>query len=513
MCDALTIREQQKKAISRVSFCSMQNRDRFCSGGNQLEFEGVNIPNFGGMTTQQIINDVSVTDIANEGKAVGKIDNRVVFLDKAVPGDVVDVLITKKKKSYFEGRVVAVKTFSPLRTEPFCEHFGTCGGCKWQHLNYDAQLQFKRKQVEESIKRIGRIPHFELLPILGSKHTQHYRNKLEYTFSNKRWLTKEEFQNGEGMGTPALGFHIPGLFDKVLDIHNCYLQPEPSNDIRLTVKDYAVKNQLTFFDLKSQQGFLRNMIIRNTTLNEWMVIMIFHEEDAEKRNALLDYISEKFPVITSLMYVINLKRNDSIYDLEVHLCKGNPFITEQMEELKYRIGPKSFFQTNSLQALELYKVARGFASLTGNETVYDLYTGTGTIANFVAKKSKKVIGVDSINESIEDAKTNSAANNILNTVFYSGDMKSVLTADFFEQNGRPDVIITDPPRAGMHEDVTKRILNSGAERVVYISCNPATQARDISILSEKYELITSQPVDMFPHTHHVENVVLMKLRS
>ncbi|HKR04327.1 MAG TPA: 23S rRNA (uracil(1939)-C(5))-methyltransferase RlmD [Bacteroidia bacterium] len=463
--------------------------------------------------TQQIINDISVTDIADEGKAVGRIDNKIIFLDKAVPGDVVDVLITKKKKSYLEGKVISIKTFSQLRTEPFCEHFGTCGGCKWQHLDYDAQLQFKQKQVDDALKRIGRVNGFEMLPILGSENKKYYRNKLEYTFSNKRWLTKEEFQNGNGMGTPALGFHIPGLFDKVLDIKNCYLQPAPSNAIRLEVKDYAVKNNLTFFDLKSQQGFLRNMIIRNTTLDEWMAIMIFHHDDPEKRNGLLNHLSEKFPAITSLMYVINPKRNDSIYDLEVHLFKGTPFITEQMEELKFRIGPKSFFQTNSRQAYELYKVARNFAALTGNETVYDLYTGTGTIANFIAKNSKKVIGVDSVSESIEDAKTNSAVNNIQNTVFYPGDLKNVLTNDFMEQNGKPDVIITDPPRAGMHEDVTKRILYSGADRIVYISCNPSTQARDVNILSEKYELIKSQPVDMFPHTHHVENVVLLKLKS
>src|SRR6185436_13412957 len=341
--------------------------------------------------------------------------------------------------------------------------------------------------------------------------TIYYRNKLEFTFSNKRWLTKEEFQNGNGMGSPSLGFHIPGLFDKVLDIQNCYLQSEPSNAIRLEVKEYAIKNNLSFFDLKSQQGFLRNMIIRSTTLNEWMIVLIFHHEDAEKRTGLLDHLSEKFPGITSLMYVINPKRNDSIYDLEVNLVKGNSFITEQMGDLKFRIGPKSFFQTNSLQAYELYTVAKNFASLSGNETVYDLYTGTGTIANFIAGNSKKVIGVDSVTESIADAKTNSVINNIHNTVFHSGDLKNVFNDGFIEQNSKPDIIITDPPRAGMHEDVTKKILHSGADRIVYISCNPATQARDINILSEKYQLIKSQPVDMFPHTHHVENVALLRL--
>jgi 23S rRNA (uracil1939-C5)-methyltransferase len=465
------------------------------------------------MMKHEIINDILVTDIADEGRAVGRIDNKIIFLDKAIPGDVADVIITKKKKSYYEGRVVTIKTFSNLRTEPFCEHFGTCGGCKWQHLDYKAQIQFKQKQVEDALKRIGKANDFDLHPILPSANTKHYRNKLEFTFSNKRWLTKEEFESGNGMGDPALGFHMRGLFDKVLDIKNCYLQPEPSNSIRLAVKEYAVKNDLSFFDLKSQNGFLRNMIIRNTTLNEWMVIMIFHAEDAEKRIALLNHLSEKFPGITSLMYVINPKRNDSIYDLDVHLFKGTPYITEVMEGLKFRIGPKSFFQTNSHQAYELYKVARDFASLKGSETVYDLYTGTGTIANFISKNSKKVIGVDSVNESIEDAKTNSLLNNIQNTVFYAGDLKNVLNENFISENGKPDVIITDPPRAGMHDDVTKRILHSGADRVVYISCNPSTQARDIYILSEKYQLIKSQPVDMFPHTHHVENVVLLKLKS
>ncbi|MEO5571541.1 MAG: 23S rRNA (uracil(1939)-C(5))-methyltransferase RlmD [Bacteroidia bacterium] len=451
-----------------------------------------------------------MTDIADEGRAVGKVDNKIIFLDKAVPGDVVNVAITKKKKSYLEGKVITTTVFSELRSQPFCEHFGTCGGCKWQHLDYNSQLTFKQKQVEEALKRIGKAEGVEFLPILPSENTQHYRNKLEFTFSNKRWLTKEEFQNETGMGEPALGFHIPSFFDKVLDIKNCYLQPEPSNAIRLEVKEYALKNDLSFFDLKSQQGFLRNMIIRNTTLNEWMVILIFYYDDPEKRNGLLNHLSEKFPELTSVMYVINPKRNDSIFDLDVLLYKGVPFITEQMEGLKFRIGPKSFFQTNSRQAYSLYKVARDFASLTGNELVYDLYTGTGTIANFIAKNSKKVIGIDSINESIESANVNSTLNAITNSVFYSGDMKNVLNDEFMLQNGKPDVIITDPPRAGMHEDVTRRILNSDAERIVYISCNPATQARDIFFLSEKYQLIKSQPVDMFPHTHHVENVTLLK---
>lgn len=462
--------------------------------------------------TEKVINDILVTDIADEGKAVGKVNDKIIFIDKAVPGDVVDVMITRQKKSYLEGRVISVKTFSLLRTDSFCEHFGTCGGCKWQHLNYDAQLSFKQKQVEEALRRIGRVHDFDMLPIIGSEKTTEYRNKLEFTFSNKRWLTREEMELQTGMGEPALGFHIPSLFDKVLDIKKCYLQPGLSNEIRDAVKDFALKNDYSFFDLRKQNGFLRNLIIRNTTSGEWMVILVLSEDDERKRTGLLNHLKENFPQITSLMYVINPKRNDTIFDLDVHLHSGNPFITEQMENLEFRIGPKSFFQTNSVQAMQLYKIARSFVSLTGNEIVYDLYTGTGTIANFVSAKAKKVIGIEYVAGAIEDAKINSSINNISNTNFFAGDIKNVFTNDFMNENGIPDVIITDPPRAGMHEEVTKRMLHSGASRIVYVSCNAATQARDVNILSEKYRLIKSQPVDMFPHTHHVENVVLLALK-
>lgn len=462
--------------------------------------------------TQFLVNDILVTDIADEGRAVGKVNEKIVFIDKAVPGDVVDVMITRNKKSFLEGKVISVKSYSALRTDSFCEHFGVCGGCKWQHLTYVGQLQFKQKQVEETLKRIGKVNDFEMMSILASELTQYYRNKLEFTFSNKCWLTKEEFQNKNGMSEAGLGFHIPGMFDKVLDIKTCYLQPEPSNAIRLAVKNFTLKNDLSFFDLKNQTGFLRNMIIRNTNLNEWMVIIIFYHENEEKRIALLNHLSENFPQITSLMYVINPKKNDSVFDLDIQHFKGNSFITEQMENLKFRIGPKSFFQTNSKQAYRLYKTARDFASLTGHEIVYDLYTGTGTIANFIAQNVKKVIGVEYIAEAIEDARMNSFINDISNTVFFAGDLKNVFTNEFMIQNGKPDVIITDPPRAGMHEEVTKKIMNSEAKRIVYISCNAATQSRDIQILSEKYKLIKSQPVDMFPHTHHVENVALLVLK-
>lgn len=461
---------------------------------------------------EQIINDLTVTDIADEGKAVARHEGKVIFIDKGVPGDVVNVRITRKKRSYVEAKIIEIKVFSPLRTIPFCEHFGVCGGCKWQHLAYEAQIQFKQKQAEEALRRIGQVTEGIFLPILPSANTQYYRNKLEYTFSDKRWLTTEEFQNNIGMGEPALGFHIPGMFDKVLDIKKCYLQPDLSNQIRISVRNFTIENNIPFFGLKNQTGILRNLIIRNTSVNEWMVIVVFFNEH-EKRTVLLDHLFENVKGITSLMYVINPKRNDTIFDLQVHLYKGVPYITEEMEGLKFRVGPTSFFQTNSAQAYELYKITRDFAELTGKEIVYDLYTGTGTIANFIASKAKKIIGVEFIEAAIEDAKKNSELNHISNTLFHAGDMKNILTNDFFNQHGKPDVIITDPPRAGMHEDVTKMILHSGADRVVYVSCNAATQARDIHLLSEKYSLVKSQPVDMFPHTQHVENVVLLKLKS
>ncbi|MEO8150847.1 MAG: 23S rRNA (uracil(1939)-C(5))-methyltransferase RlmD [Bacteroidia bacterium] len=461
---------------------------------------------------KKVIENLQVIDIADEGRAVAKHEQMVVFIDAAVPGDVADVEIYKQKKSYAEGRIIKLVKPSEHRTEPFCSHFGVCGGCKWQYMDYKMQLHYKQKQVSEAMKRIAKIENPVLSPIIGSVNETFYRNKLEFTFSNKRWLTVDDMKKGVNDLEPALGYHIPGRYDKVLPIEKCYLQDDLSNQIRNFVFQYCMKNNFTFFDLKKQEGMMRNMIIRNTTLGEWMVIMIFKEDDKGKRESLLNALKENFPQITSLMYNINQKRNDSIYDLDFTLHSGKPFITEQMEDLKFRIGPKSFFQTNSIQALELYKVARDYAQLTGEEIVYDLYTGTGTIANFVARNASKVVGVEYVAEAIEDAKINSQENNISNTSFYAGDMKDMLTTSFYETNGYPDVIITDPPRAGMHEKVVAMLNQSNAKRIVYVSCNAATQARDLALMAEKYVVTKIQPVDMFPHTHHVENVVLLELK-
>ena len=443
-------------------------------------------------------------------------NNIVCFIDFAVPGDVVDIEITKKKSNYREGKVIQYQKYSEKRTEPVCKHFGTCGGCKWQNLNYETQLFYKQKYVEDAITRIGRLtpdpsPFGEgsrFLPIIPSKNIVKYRNKLEFTFSHKRWLTQEEIKVlpfGEDLGG-ALGFHIPKLFDKVLDIQECHLQEDPSNAIRLEVKKYSLENKLEFFDIRRQTGFLRNLIIRNTSTGQWMVVVVLFYEDKPAREKLLKHLSENFQQITSLQYVINPKKNDSIFDLEVKTYSGKEFIEEEMEWLKFRISPKSFFQTNSLQAYELYKVTRDFAELKGNEIVYDLYTGTGTIANFVARNAKKVIGIEYIKEAIDDAKTNSEINKITNTEFFAGDIKDMLNNDFISAQGKPNVIITDPPRAGMHEDVVRKMLEILPEKIIYVSCNPATQARDISILSQQYFTEKIQPVDMFPHTAHVESV-------
>ena len=459
-----------------------------------------------------IIQNLQVTDIADEGKAVARHEQMVVFIDKAVPGDVVDVEVFKKKKSYLEARIINLVQPSPHRTEPFCSHFGTCGGCKWQYLEYAKQLHYKQQQVYEAMKRIAKIEQPLVMPILGSATEKFYRNKLEFTFSNKRWLSVDEMKQGLSDLEPALGFHISGRYDKVLPITKCYLQDDLNNDIRNFVQRFCIENNFSFFDLKEQVGLMRNMIMRNTSANEWMVLMSFKEDDREKRELLLDALQAKFKQITSLMYSINEKRNDSIYDQTFILYAGNPFITEQMEDLKFRIGPKSFFQTNSLQALKLYQIAREFADLKGHEIVYDLYTGTGTIANFVARQAVKVVGIEYVAAAIDDARLNSSENNISNTSFYAGDMKDLLTTSFYEANGYPDVIITDPPRAGMHENVTAMLNVSGAKRIVYVSCNAATQARDILLMSEKYQVLKIQPVDMFPHTQHVENVVLLGLK-
>lgn len=460
-----------------------------------------------------LLEKLEIIDIAAEGKAIGKQDNRVIFVVKTIPGDIVDVQVTRKRKNFYEGYPVKFHKYSEKRVEPFCEHFGVCGGCKWQALPYNEQIKFKEREVINNLKRIGNVELPEHNSILGSKENMFYRNKLEYTFSNKRWLSEDEMNSGEEITDKnGLGFHIPGMFDKVVDIKNCYLQPEPSNSIRLEIKDYAQKNNLTFFNLRDKGGFLRNLIIRTTSTGEVMIILSFYHEDVEKRTALLEHLKNSFPKITSLMYVINTKANDTISDLEIELFAGKDHIIETMEGLNFKIGPKSFYQTNSLQAYELYKVAREFANLTGNETVYDLYTGTGTIANFIASKAKTVIGIEYVPESIENAKENSRMNNVTNTRFFAGDMKDVLTAEFINKQGHPDVIITDPPRAGMHTDVTNAILNSAPGRIVYVSCNSATQARDLNLLDEKYRVTKIQPVDMFPHTHHVENIVLLEKR-
>jgi len=460
-----------------------------------------------------IFEHITITDIAAEGKAIARVNDLIVFVPFVVPGDVVDLQVTRKKSNFMEARPIHFHTYSEQRTEAVCKHYGICGGCKWQILPYSEQIRYKQKQVVDNLTRIGKIELPDISPIIGSANTEFYRNKLEFTFSNKRWRTNEEIAEGKVFETMnAVGFHIPGQFDKVLDIDKCWLQTEDSNAIRNEVRRYALEHDLSFFDLRNQVGFLRTMMVRTTSTGELMIIMIFYYEDKAAQDALLQHIADKFPQITSLLYVINSKANDTITDQEVLVFKGNECIYEEMEGLKFKIGPKSFYQTNSNQAYELYKVTRHLAQLTGNELVYDLYTGTGTIANFVAHQAKQVIGIEYVPEAIADAKVNSKLNNIENTLFYAGDMKDILNAAFIEEHGKPDVIITDPPRAGMHDDVINAILFAAPERIVYVSCNPATQARDLSLLDGKYKVAVVQPVDMFPHTHHVENVVLLQKR-
>lgn len=464
-----------------------------------------------------LLEQVTITDVAAEGKALARVNDMVVFVPYVVPGDVVDLQVKRKKHSYAEAVAVKFYAYSPLRSEPFCKHFGICGGCKWQCLNYEEQLRYKQKQVTDNLTRIGKIELPEISPILGSEQTREYRNKLEFTFSNKRWLTQEEVEQDVRYDQMnAVGFHIPGAFDKVLAIDECHLMDDICNRIRNGVRDYAYEHGYTFFDLRSQEGMLRNMMIRVVDEEPGlMVVMQFKIVDSAEEvlmKQLLQYMADTWPEITSLMYVINNKCNDTIGDLPVHTFKGADHIIEQMEGLKFKVGPKSFYQTNSRQAYNLYKVAREFAGLTGNELVYDLYTGTGTIANFVSRQARQVIGIEYVPEAIEDAKVNSAINGIGNTLFFAGDMKDILNQEFINQYGRPDVIITDPPRAGMHGDVIDTILFAEPKRIVYVSCNPATQARDLSLLDVKYRVARVQPVDMFPHTHHVENVVLLELK-
>ncbi len=458
--------------------------------------------------------NVKISDIGAEGKAIAKVGDMVVFTKLAIPGDVVDLQVTKKRKRYQEAFIKEYKQLSNDRIEAFCEYFGTCGGCKWQMLPYQKQLFYKQKQVKDQLTRIGKVELPEISPILGSEEETFYRNKLEFTFSNKRWLTYQEVEDGVEIPKPnALGFHVPGLFDKVININKCWLQAEPSNRVRNFINKYASENQLEYFDIKEQKGFLRTLIIRTTSTGELMVILTFYHEDIEKREGILNALKNVFPEITSLLYVINNKGNDTITDQIVHVFSGRDYILEEMEGLKFKIGPKSFYQTNSEQAYELYKVAREFANLSGSEIVYDLYTGTGTIANFVSGNAKKVVGVEYVPEAIEDANVNASINGINNTSFFAGDMKDVLNPEFIKENGVPDVVITDPPRAGMHVDVVKTIIDMSPKRIVYVSCNPATQARDIAILDEFYQIEKIQPVDMFPHTHHVENVVLLTKKS
>jgi len=463
--------------------------------------------------TNLFFEDVSIIDIAEEGKGVGKAGDFVLFVDKAVPGDIADVQVYRKKKNFAEGKIAQLKKASEFRTEPFCEHFGTCGGCKWQHMTYAAQLQFKQKTVAGALGHLAKIDVSGMLPIIPSPTDKYYRNKLEFTFSNKRWLTDGENRTEEAMDMDALGFHIPGRFDKILDVKHCYLQADPSNDIRNSVRDYAKQLGISFYGLKHHEGALRNLIIRTSSTGELMVIVVFAYATEEEINGLMGLIDKDFPQITSLLYIVNQKKNDTIFDQDVVAWRGPEFIYEEMEGIRFRIGPKSFYQTNSIQALRLYEITREFAGFKGDELVYDLYTGAGTIANFVAGKVKEVIGVEYVPQAIEDAKINSDINNITNTKFYAGDMKDVLNADFVAEHGKPDVIITDPPRAGMHQDVVARLMEIEAKKIVYVSCNPATQARDLVVLKEKYDVVKIQPVDMFPHTQHVENVVLLALRD
>ncbi|HCU45145.1 MULTISPECIES: 23S rRNA (uracil(1939)-C(5))-methyltransferase RlmD [Sphingobacterium] len=459
-----------------------------------------------------VFNDIEIIDIAEEGKGVGKTDDLVLFVEKAIPGDVVDVELLRKKKSFGEGRIQTLKKASEHRVEPFCEHFGVCGGCKWQHMTYDAQLLFKQQSVENALTRIGKVDTSSMEPILASGQTEYYRNKLEYTFSNKKWLTSVD-DNVDGMNMDALGFHVPGRFDKILNVNHCYLQEDPSNVLRNSVREFAIANDISFYDLRGHSGVLRNLIIRISSTGELMVIVVFAYPEEGQVELLMSFIQEKFPSITSLLYIINQKKNDTIFDQEIEIYNGRDFIYEEMEGLKFKVGPKSFYQTNSAQAYELYKITRDFAGLSGHELVYDLYTGAGTIANFVAKYAKEVIGVEYVPSAIEDAKINSEINGVKNTKFYAGDMKDVLTAHFIAQHGKPDVVITDPPRAGMHTDVVARLLEMEAPKIVYVSCNAATQARDLTLLAEKYDVVRIKPVDMFPHTQHVENVVLLKLKG
>jgi len=462
----------------------------------------------------QIFENIKVIDAGAKGKSIAKApDGKVIFLSNAVPDDIIDVQIFKKRKAYYEGKAINFKKLSKKRTTPVCEHFEVCGGCKWQHMKYEDQLFYKEKEVVNNLTRIGHLELPEITPILGSKKQYFYRNKMEFSFSNSRWLTQEEINSDKEIDNRnALGFHIAGMWDKILDIHKCHLQEDPSNAIRNAIKEFAIKNELSFFNPRKQNGLLRTMMIRISSKGEIMLVIQFFENDRTKRELLLNFIAEKFPEITSLQYIINQKANDTIYDQDIILFKGRDHIFEEMEGLQFKLNAKSFYQTNSDQAYQLYQVARNFAELTGDEVVYDLYTGTGTIAQFVAKKASKVIGIESVPEAIADAKENASLNNIENVEFYVGDMAKIFTDDFISIHGQPDVVITDPPRDGMHKNVVAQLLKIAAQKIVYVSCNSATQARDLAILDDAYKIVKTQAVDMFPQTHHVENVVLLEKR-
>lgn len=471
-----------------------------------------------------ILENVTIEAVAAEGKCVAHVNEMAVFVPFVVPGDIVDLQVKKKKHKYCEAEAVRFIEYSVLRTQPMCDHFGICGGCKWQNLLYSEQLKAKQQQVYDQLSRIGKVELPEFMTILGSEKTCEYRNKLEFGCANKRWYTKEEVaalpprtEDGpSNLSEPAIGFHITGAFDKIYPITKCHLMDDLHNQIRNEIRDFTLAHSYTYYDIRNQVGLLRDMVFRNSNTGEWMLILQFHydeEGDEQKALLLLNHIADKFPQLTSIFYVDNQKGNDTFNDLELTLFKGKDFIYEVMEDLKFKVGPKSFYQTNTDQAYHLYCVARDFAKLSGNELVYDLYTGTGTIANFVARRARKVVGIEYVPEAIADAKVNSKINNIDNTLFYAGDMKDILTDDFVKEHGRPDVIITDPPRAGMHPDVVNVILNASPERIVYVSCNPATQARDLALMDAEYKVAKVQPVDMFPHTPHVENVVLLVKRT
>lgn len=461
----------------------------------------------------KIVESVRLTEIADKGKAFGKKDDMAFFVEGAVPGDVVDVLVTRSKKSFKKGRAIHFREYSDKRVEPFCPHFDNCGGCKWQNLSYEEQIKQKEQVAKNAIERLGRMNIPEFQPILGAEQTQYYRNKMEFSFSNKRWLTEEEVKSGEDFSNRnALGFHRPGAFDKIVQIDHCYLQGGLSNEIRNEVYNFAISHNFTFFDIRHKGGLLRNLMIRTSTLGETMVVVIFYDDDKEKRELLLNHLQEKFPQITALQYIVNQKANDTFLDLPILTFYGRDFIYEQLGHLKYKIGAKSFFQTNTKQAFNLYSIVAEFAGLSGSENVYDLYTGTGSIALFLAHQAKHVVGIEEVAPAIDDAKINATNNEVENVTFYVGDVKDILTDEFAITHGQPDVLITDPPRAGMHQKVVEMLLQLESPKIVYVSCNPATQARDLQLLSEKYQLQKVRPVDMFPHTHHIENVALLELK-